>query len=64
MLDLAGVTSDLRFSSSAMVTTLVHYAFGALVLQQAILRQTLPSSNEEGVDGAGFSTHSSACSRR
>jgi hypothetical protein len=54
-LDLIGVPSDLRFSSSVMVSALVRWFFGALarrlpvsLLQQALLQQVLPGSAERG----------------
>ena len=47
------VSSDLRFSSLAMVAALVRWSFGTLarrlpvcLLQQALLRQALPDSGE------------------
>jgi hypothetical protein len=52
---LRSVSSDLRFSSSEMVATLVRRSFGALarrlpvcLLQQALLRQALPGSGDGG----------------
>jgi hypothetical protein len=50
------VSSDLRFSSLAMVAALVRWSFGALarrlsvcLLQQALLRQALFGSGNRGV---------------
>jgi hypothetical protein len=54
--DFKSVSSDLRFSSLAMVAALVRWSFGALarrlpicLLQQALLRQALPGSDDGGL---------------
>jgi hypothetical protein len=70
-LDLIRVLSDPRFSSSVIVAALKRWFFGVLarrllinLVQQPLLRQALPGSNEGGARTVASSASSSACSHR